>query len=137
MGLGKDIKTLRSDGQRPQMTKKRRKLEFIEEVCSRILKITLQGDGSETPRDLPKITQLGNGEPGIQEQSDSKIQVCYCTGFCQSRVSRQGRPQKKLTDEKGLHKDYYNIWNGFFVPKSMSSWPISSPFRSTDLPPVA
>lgn len=128
-------KTLRPDGQGPQMTRKRRKLECIEDVCSRILKTTLRGDGSETSSDFCKITQLGNGEPGIQEQSDSKTQVCYCTGFCQSRGSGQGRPRRKLTDEKGLHKDYYNAtWNGFFVPKSKSSWSISSLFGSTNLP---
>lgn len=39
----------------------RKKLKFIEDVCARLLKTTLQGgDGSETFSDLTKVTQLGN-----------------------------------------------------------------------------
>lgn len=52
-----------------------RKLEFIEDVCARLLKTTLWSDGSETLSDSPKITQLGNGRSGIQNQSDSKTQL--------------------------------------------------------------
>lgn len=81
------------------MTRKRRKLEFIEGVCGRLLKTTLRGDGSETLSDLSKTTQLGNGGPGIQNQSDSKTQLCslHCTLSIQRQWagSQEGRSQMR------------------------------------------
>lgn len=84
---------LRSDGQGLQMTRKRKKLEFIEDVCARPLETTLRDDGLETLSDLLQITQPGDGRPEVQNQSDSVTQLCV--NHWALSIQRVGRRRKE------------------------------------------
>lgn len=79
------------------MTRKRKKLEFIEDVCARPLETTLRDDGLETLSDLLQITQPRDGRPEVQNRSDSVTQLClYHWALSIQRVGREeeeGRSQ--------------------------------------------
>lgn len=75
------------------MTRKRKKLEFIEDVCARPLETTLRGDGSESLSDLPQLAQLGDGGPDVQNQSDSLTPLCI--NHWALSIQRVGRRRKQ------------------------------------------